>query len=322
MHRVTKFALVGAMALHTGAALAGDGLDWRWSGPRTYLIQSDVTPSNVVWIKASFNKQFRMQNLRTNLLLTCQQDGVVTKRWVTVRCKIDDVAFAALSYPGDAKVVVDVLDDVDAKLTGRDMVFEQTMDGRLRSMDLLLDDDDVKNDRMRETRELVRMLLQRSVASLDLQLPAKGDSKGARWRVNGPMALGFISLKGSMGGEEVWAEVKKKEGMLWTIDAEGGGVIGPAEMIATNGAEQPANLYNMVMQSSAVFDVEHGNLVSRQHYVRGDVTPSSQLAGYGAATPYEQSVALTMIEDGQTVEPFGPNVDLAAPKPAPDEPSE
>lgn len=300
----TSLALLPAYAAETAAPIA-----FNWDEPRQFYISADVNMSELLILQSSFNVEARASQFKVDLVTTCSKTQMLGKRVWVLDCKIDDIALSATAYKADKgrDRMIEVLDDMDQKLTGRSFEVEMLTSGKIRTVSLMLDEADLRNERMRRVRETMRMMLLRAVAALEHEVPSKPVPDGQPWTINESMAMGFLALTGTMGKAKVEAGVVARRDGRVVIDSIGSGIIGPATMIGTNGQERTANMYDMEMRSRTTFDVELGAMITRDYLVSGTVTASSVMAEYGGNVPYVQKVALRLIRDGEEPPTLGPN---------------
>ncbi len=306
-----RAATTGAVALATSLfaardAAAAEGLQWTWDAPLRYYLEADVNYPTRITLQAENNIQSRVWASTTRVVTTCAPYGEPAKRSLEVRCAIDDIAFAAVPQDVDAENLVTVLDETEKMLQGAYVQLEFGYDGRIRAIDLEGFSTKNVNDRVRETQETTRVILIRAFAALDLELPKEGRDGGEPWEQQGALALGFPSLRGSIGSAPVTIQVARESGSLVTLLTRGGGVVGPGETMVTTG--QPMNQYDLKITGSATFDTAKHALVARQYTVHGDLTPSSLQAQGGTGVPYIQNVQLRLLAPDEPAPQIGENM--------------
>lgn len=296
--------LLGALAPRPAAA--GEALAWTWDTPRRYHLAADVKLAEWLRFTKSHNVDARVTSFLLRVVTTCEDTGRGGKRNFDLACRIDDVQIEAQSTRSDAGRLLPILDEIDGKLVGATVRVLQGADGRIKNYDLEgLDKDWRRENLMVET---MRLVIGRAFASLDFGLPRKGDV-AKPWRQTGVLAMAMPSAHGSIGQSTVDHQVGSIDGSRVEISSSGRGIVGAGEMITVQagGAERPANMYEMTLQSLSVFDRELGTLVDRQYLVEGAPTASSIAAEGTAGTHYVQAVRLVLIPDGEEAPALGAN---------------
>ncbi|MEZ4318065.1 MAG: hypothetical protein R3F61_11195 [Myxococcota bacterium] len=311
--------ILAALFVLPGLAQAADGLAWKWAPEqsRRYVLNSQTQVSEVFWIRAQDNLDRRILEWQLNIITTCTGVEPLGKSAYTVSCSIDDLAIAARPTNGDEDRVIDILNEYDEKITGARIVLKFGTDGRFETIDL----EDVKhnrsNDRTRQIQEIMRLLLIRAYAGLEVILPKGGADKGKPWKVSDPEIMGFPSLKGTAGGLAVTASVTREQGSKVVIETGGEGTRGPA---IYDQRDQIRNMWDMRMFSKVTFDMEKGELVKSEMLAEGTITPSSKLASAGTVPPYVQAVNVQDLALDAEYAPLPPNAVIGVPPAdAPDE---
>jgi len=289
-----KTLVLGALlALPTFAAAGTTGLTWKWEGvTRRYVINSQTQISGNFWLRAQDNLDRRIDEWQLNLVTTCKGIAPSGKKAYEVRCVIDDLALAVRPLPKDKDKVDRIVEEYDQKITGSTMVIRFGYDGRLMELDL----QDVKhsraNDRTRQEQEIMRLMLIRGFAGLEVQLPKHGDDQGKSWPLKDPQLMGFPSKTGTAGGLAATGMVAEVADGVAKIEAGGTGTRGPS-IVDSRGAF--VNLWDMKMFAVSSFDTKEGGLVSAEMMSEGKITPSSKLASGAAIAPYVQAIRVEQV---------------------------
>jgi hypothetical protein len=134
-----------------------------------------------------------------------------------------------------------------------------------------------RNDREQTRYEYLRLLIQRVLAALELELPKNGDTSKA-WRQKGsPLALRLPTRFGTAGGMRLDHEVLANEGGLVTIQSVGRGTVSSGQSIEA-GVD---NAVSMSLLGKAIFDAKGGDLVRNELTVQGALNTSSSGATDG-----------------------------------------
>ena len=285
------------LVLGVQPASAIDGLSWTWDAPRRFLLISDVNAPEFLLFQAEKVHQARVYKWRTNVVVSCVGEPLGKKAY-SINCKIEDISLQARALRGDEEIIQPVLNDLDSKLTGATIQIEMTRDGRIRDVDL--DGIPQRHRRMHEITETMRLVLSRSVAALDLQLPKNGDDEGAgRWRQKQTLVTAFPSDQGTMGSVKSIHEVKSSGAESTVIMSTGKGVAGSGRTIEVAGQEQVANMYEIQYAGESTFDRKNGSLLSREYQLRGTPTSSSENSGAWQGQPYLQYAKLIRLDNGE-----------------------
>lgn len=306
MRKILLSLVLCALSLPAAAA---DGLLWRWpeGEVRRYHIKADVRLSEWLVLRKEANSDLRLAQFLVGVNTSCSPVARVGKRAWELDCKIDDVQFIGATTRADSGKLLPILDELDDKLVGASMQIIFGEDGRIRNVGL--EGVDKSWRRAILMQETMRLMLTRAFASLELQLPKKGDAKGRSWKQKGGHVMAFPSPYGTMGLAETTHQVSKTKDGLVQIASKGRGVVGPGEMITVRPGEpeRPKNLYDLRIEGVATFDTTSGTLVERQYLVQGEPTASSVIAEGGGGVHYVQAVRLVHVPAGQEMPPLGPN---------------
>jgi len=298
-------ALTALLILPTMAD-AVTGLQWQFAegAVARYEISARVLLPEALTLRAQQNLDARVTEIWIDLRTTCKPLVIGKKAW-ELECGLDDLQLRAAPHGPDAKRLPPILGELDEMLSGSLVQIEMGLDGRVRSVDV--EGLPKNNQRQQHIQEVSRLLMARTFAAIDLQLPKKGDSgDDGVWRQKQVLAMQFVSQAGSLGNVNV-QHTLSGEGPVHTITTKGGGVVASGEMIAVANEEKPKYTYDLKIEGSATFDRESGRLVSREYVVAGSPGPSSILNQVG---DYVQVVTLTRLEVGDDLEPFGPSIAL------------
>lgn len=309
--RALLWALMLGWMVGPAVAQATEGIRWQWEPDqeRRYLIRSNVRFAELFPARSRLNMNLRLAELETISVLRCSPTDLLNKRIVELSCTFDDVQFKGAPPERDAqRDLVKVLDEWDAALADVTLKIVMGLDGKVKTLDL--DGYDTRLNRFREIKERLRLLLARSIAGLDLQLPKKGDDKGRMWTQKDSDIFALPSLVGSFGTARLDCNVAATDGSVVTIDREGGGSIRSGEMVgdAAEGQDRPRNTFSADMKGTATFDIETGELLTHDYAAKAEPTASSALATGVAAPFYIQVVSLKRVPNDREIT-LGPNLE-------------
>lgn len=300
-----------AMLLQPALAEATEGIVWKWEPgqERRYLLKSQVRFAELFQARSNFNQNLRLTELETILLIRCSPTDLLTKRQVELRCAFEDVQFKGAPPAPDAnRGMVKVLDGWEESLREASLMVVMGLDGRIRSMDF--DGYEARQNRIRDVRERLRLLLVRTVAGLELQLPRKGDDHQKSWKQKETLIYQLPSMVGSFGTARLRSMVVNTEGSVVTINREGNGSIRSGETVgdAAQGQDRPRNTFVAEMRGTATFDTATGELLTHDYAAQAEPTASSILAQGIAATLYLQAVSVKKVDADREIT-LGPNME-------------
>jgi hypothetical protein len=134
-----------------------------------------------------------------------------------------------------------------------------------------------RNDREQTRFEYLRLLIQRAISALEVELPKNGDAS-KKWRQKGsPLAMRLPTRFGTAGGVRLEHEVTGQNGSQVAIQSVGRGTVSSGQSIES-GAN---NAVSMSLLGSALFDLESGDLIRNELNVQGALNTSSSGATDG-----------------------------------------
>ena len=303
-----------ALAFSTGImaaspAMALDGLEWQWAEgqERRFLIQSEVELSDVMFFNAEQNAEIRVTYFTVVADITCSPVSESKSGWA-LSCTIGGASLSAAPIYQDAARLPEVLAEMDEKYEAARLEIQLGRDGRVKSLGL--EGVSQRNRRISGIQEVMRLVLGRGIAGLDLQLPPKGTDKDrGLWKQKASMAMALPSNQGTMGGATTTHQIGSTADGIVNIVSEGHGTLGSGEMIMVGGVERPRNLFDMTFAGSGRFDTVNGQLLERQYIVEGTPTASSVSAEAIDGAKYQQATVIQLIDADREIE-LGPSVAL------------
>ncbi len=305
--------IVGGLFFASPAQAADDGLQWSWDGDvkRQYLLRSQVLLPEFMQFNKEHNRDARVTEFLVSVITTCQAVVAIGKDKHELKCVIDDFAIAGAPPQSDQGKLKEIFDEVDGKLVnGGWMQLIVTNDGRITDQDL--EGVDKSNSRNRSIHEVLRQVLGRLFASMDLQLPRKGVDPGSPWQQkSSPLAMHFPSEFGTFGSTDVTHQINSNTAGKVEITTTGRGSLGPAEFISVRtGSDRLKNTYDLSYRGVTVFDTKAGTMIEHEYLVEGMPTPSSMAAEGGEGVGYVQMTRLELIPEGSKAPNLGPNEEI------------
>jgi len=275
-----------------------DGLEWQWTQgqERTYHIAGQILLPRFIFFNAFNNIDARISEARMELVLGCVGHEQFKRGW-EVHCTIDDISLQAVALPADKGRLDKVTAEWDERLTGKTLELELLDDGRVRNVGF--GDLTRRNCRDGENMERVRQLMARMLSPLDLRLPKKGTDKGkGGWSQKDAQLTMFPSLTGSVGAVQITHQIAGKKGSKVKLTSGGKGTVGHSETARDVAGQESIDYYALEVVSEAMFDLERGELISRQVLVSGSPTASASIADGTAGLPYVQAYRVTLVSEG------------------------
>lgn len=292
-------------------ALAGD-LAVRWDPAQNvrYRAESHIdVPSGVTFLNTA-TYSARALSIDISMDLDCKGEAA-RKGWEVV-CDVSAPKISGKAAQGEQEALDRAMQENAEILDKAQVKLEIGEDGRLNTVSLTgLEQTD---ERMGYIRELLRQLVRREVAPLDLQMPKEGDDQGKSWKQTGtPLAVELLSTAaptwsgtgrgqapisgGVAGGLALKNAVAARVGSAVAINTEGEGNV---SVFVTDSRTVFANV---VVSGQGRLDTEHGQIAWRQ--ISASAHDSTGGPFHTAAAGYSHTSAIARINPDGTRE--GPN---------------
>lgn len=152
----------------------------RWQKTRWWVGMELLFPPGLP-LDAEENKGFNSIALQTKAIIACDQNAELGRKAIEVMCEIEDIALQATSIrrfkkESDRQLVQDVLDDLDAGLTGAQIQLQTNERGAITNVGL--EGLDTRNTRLRMREEAMRQILARLVYPFHMKLQKDGVREG------------------------------------------------------------------------------------------------------------------------------------------------
>ncbi len=294
------------------AAEAAEGLVWTWDAPRRYLLELDLVPNRALLLQAEKNIEARVPAINLKIDTTCSvfEDR---KTATDLRCTLDDLGMQVLPFPADVGRVTPVLDEIESTMKKAYVQLTLGKDGKVRSIDLEGLETQNVNDRVRNTQEVMRLILVRAFAAFDLELPPEGVTpESGVWTHNGSEIVGFPSMNGTTGSVPIDIRIARTAGTVLTLSTKGSGTAGPGDAQG-RGSIGASSMYDLTVSGWANFDTATHAITGRQYEVSGPPTASSGAATGDSSVNYLQKVRMTLVKEGDPPPQVGANGEYTAP---------
>lgn len=269
--------MTALLAALCGVAFAGpavpvEGLEWRWETGvvRRYYVETEVTAPSYLWLIASRNKQARVVSWQVRMILECSAVRDEGKAATAIDCAFADFAIKAAAMPGDQfnglnePLLAPILGELDTNVSAATAHMVLRHDGRLVEFELR----GLPSGNRRETQmnENERLLLMRSFAGFDHQLPKKGSAPKGVWMQAQSTLMAVPGAIGTFGGTETIHVVRAVDGDVVTIESAGKGTV------EVNG---DGVILSARLSGAAAFSTADGALLQRVWTVLGEPTAGS-----------------------------------------------
>lgn len=246
---------------------------WPTDAPLHYRVQMYMaTPNAPIRFIARANLDARVTELTVALLLRCTAgDYDPSARAREVDCQVHRAELGGAAFPGEQAKMIDIFREYQDLLMVSTVQLQVSERGAVRSVDI----EGVEKGTSREAQvhEMLRMLVGRAIAPMELELPRDGDPQGRRWRQKGsPQAMRLPSVMGTAGGVRLYHEVESVEGNVALIRTTGQGLLNP-------GGTEAINTVSAFLNGTARYDIENKRLISNEQTLQGVST--AQGAGIG-----------------------------------------
>lgn len=351
-----------ALALTVGGAEAADdaleevivyGDDFaRWDHTR-WLVQSElILPMGAVFASDT-NQSFVSHAFQVRAVIGCEKDAKLSKKKWEVSCEIEDIGILASSYrrwkrEKDRELVQNVLDEIDAKLTGLEVQMQVDVKGGITNFDL----EGLRTDNQRERliQESLRQVTSRVMAGFHLRIPDHAQRGGQFIEYNSEL-MDLPSLTASRGSTTLVHVVSMYKGdpLVQTIGegtvsvnlpgsstdpfstsnlsdggtvdlgGDGGGIgaasgveaAGPADGIARSESDVELT-YSMSATGVALFEKDDGIMTERVWACHGVPTAGSGGGSVFTGAPFRNVGRIRMLAEQEKPD-VGPTRQIALP---------
>jgi hypothetical protein len=273
---VVRILVFLALVLGVGTSVQAQDLTYRWEPGEVihYRLQAYVKAPRILHFVAAENLDARVVELTIGLELDCTP-GEPGRRDQDWECEVHRVQLGGMAFEGEQEKLDAIFEEYTTLLSESQLQLEWSLHGRLKTVDI--EGFSKRNDREQTRYEYLRLLIQRVLAALELELPKNGDASEA-WRQKGsPLALRLPTRFGTAGGMRLDHEVLANEGGQVAIQSVGRGTVSSGQSIES-GVD---NAVSMSLLGKAVFDVKSGVLVRNELSVQGALNTSSSGATDG-----------------------------------------
>lgn len=287
----------------------------RWDGTRWYAeTQIGFASPWILYAKVDHEVRFSAMQLRADL--ACDKAWRRGAKGYEVRCPIEQISVRGVTSFPHEPWADQVLQELDALLTGAVVELWVTDDGRLTNVGI---DGPQANDRRATIiRENARQLLLQLMSNFNLRLPAAAALSQHAWveydstlflpptlslwttcTVNCPKAaeLGGPSHRpvSALGGTSLAHQLTPYRGKL-VLQSTGQGTLSDGNELSDR-----ENFYALNFDGVSVFDPATGVMTERVYALRGETTASSAVAMSGSGTRYFHTGSIQLLGDNASI---------------------
>lgn len=168
-----------------------DGAAHRWH------VATAIDFPGHVFVRTDQNRDVRAHHLGLEAIVDCEVEA--SRRSASdLLCRIDDAAWTGMTFSSETGRLQEMLEELEAKLTGASVELRLGDDGQVRSVEVELTPvSRFSNRRTRETDAFVRMMVIRALAPLDLRIPEGGFPTTEPWVESTGLAIEMPVMWGS-----------------------------------------------------------------------------------------------------------------------------
>lgn len=270
--------LLASLAQAAPAPAAAPPAAWSWptGTPVLYHVETQILTPRTVKYYAANNLDAKAIAVQGGADTTCTA-APEGKNWL-VTCDLTWVRIAARAADAAEQQEIDrIFEEWSRDLTGADVTFVHTRDGKLREFDLHRPEQRTRQEGY--VIESQRMVLQRMFAGFDLPLPEKEEDWKRGWtQKGGPAVMQLQVVSGTVGASEIQHTRQADKWGLLTIASSGRGSLSPGGAVDSTGTM----IIDVRMSGEALFDAQKGQLVYRDFTLDARRTAASQQTGSNA----------------------------------------
>ncbi len=232
-------------------------------------------------LRSERNFSVLASGIQVRSVFHCEKSAPIGRKRYEIDCRIDDIGIQMVtSEEGDridkAEEIQEMLDEVDAKLTGAAMQLQVNADGRVGSVTLEGLENTVGR-RENQIAESLRALLARSMAGFHMRLRKVNQLAQGQWvEYDSPLMRMPDAVTASMGSSLLVNQLNVYQGHH-VVQTVGRGVITSVDAISDGATNHFQTNFNGV----AIYDADTGYMTERIWHLVGQPTASSQVSLLG-----------------------------------------
>jgi hypothetical protein len=172
----------------------------RWDNTR-WLVQNEQWIPLGIRFSTDDNHSFLSHAFQIRAVIACNKDAKLSKKKWEVSCEIEDIGLAVTTVQHwrrerDRALAQEILDQIDAKLTGMAVQMQVDEEGGVTNFDL--EGLSTQNQRERAIQESLRQLVSRTMSGFHLRIPEHAQRSG-QWVEYNSKLMDMPSLTASRG---------------------------------------------------------------------------------------------------------------------------
>lgn len=267
--------LAATLAQAAPAAEAPPPAAWSWptGTPVLYHVETQILTPRTVKYYAANNLDAKAIAVQGGADTSCTA-APEGKNWL-VTCDLTWIRIAArAAEPKEQEEIDRIFAEWSTELTGADVSFVHTRDGKLREFDLHRPEQHTRLEGY--VIESQRMVLQRMFAGFDLPLPEKDEDWKRGWtQKGGPAVMQLQVVSGTVGASVIEHTRQPDKWGLVSIASNGRGSLSPGGAVDSSGTM----IIDVRVSGESLFDAEKGVLAYRDFTLDGRRTAASQQTG-------------------------------------------
>ena len=282
----------------------------RWDGTR-WFVATEVTMPWEIALQAQRNYVFYTTQYQVRTILACEKDWRRTRRRFEVDCTIEDFGIQAVARDSDDPArVQQILDEIDAALSGAYMQLSVRDDGRVVGIDL--EGPSKRNSREDNIHETLRLIMSRVIVGYDMRLRKFTDLSEGVWVEYNSALMTIPTLDASGRGTSTLIHKLEMMDGHATVESRGRGLVATG-VEGGNNAQSGQNFFETDYSGVAVYDRSQGFMTERVWALSGAPTASSSVASFNRGNPYNHIGRLKILDEGTEVPEIGPTRQVARP---------
>lgn len=271
----------------------------RWD--RRWYVESEVFFPFPLRIEGYYNSEIWINAMQVRAVMSCRNDGG-NKRRIEAMCTIDDLSLVGLMprrKRTDARKAV--LAEIDSTLTGSEVQLQAKARGTVPNVGL--EGLSSRNDRTRRRSESLRQVMMRAIVPFHLKLP-RTVRNGAEWYDHESRMMSIPTLNQASGGGVQVAHTMNLYKGNFLVQSIGKAMVSvpgqtlerPGDLGTTDFIEAGRMVFDLSLDSVALFEPATGIMTERVWAVRGESTASSAST---QPVPYHHVGMLRMLGDDE-----------------------
>lgn len=246
----------------------------RWDDTR-WVIRTEIGMPYELTLYADQNKELQIREMQVAGVLKCSKDWQRGNHKYEVSCMLEDFALqGAISErnvsEADVTRAQEILDEIDAKLTGAVLQLYVADDGRVTNIDL--EGVEKSNRRMSESAETLRQILSRMVVGFHMKMQKFNQLHEGKWHEFNPTVMTMPVPANMTAGATQGSSM-----LVHQLDRYKGHVVVQSVGKGTTGLQvgESMVLYTLDFTGVSLYDDEEGFMTERVWALTGEPNASA-----------------------------------------------